>query len=68
VKEALAFGSIASGERDAVEKFFGDKVICSDCGATLDTYADKCSAPLDVPCLGFLAIEGFRLHVRRIAA
>lgn len=32
-------------------------VICTRCGATLDTYADKCSADLSDPCPGFMSIE-----------
>lgn len=32
-------------------------VICGRCGATLDTYADKCSADLDDACPGFMTIE-----------
>jgi hypothetical protein len=31
--------------------------ICHRCGATLATYADKCSADLSDACPGFLAIE-----------
>jgi len=37
----------------------GDEVICP-CGATLETYADRCSAGLADPCPGFLVIEGIR--------
>lgn len=43
-----------------VEERLGDKVICGQCGATLATYADNCSAPLDVRCPGFEAIEEAR--------
>jgi hypothetical protein len=32
-------------------------VICGRCGATLETYNDQCTAALDDPCPGFLAIE-----------
>ena len=39
------------------KKTFEEKVICSDCGATLGTYADACKADLDEPCPGYLAIE-----------
>lgn len=34
-----------------------DGVICAQCGATLQTYGDKCSAALDVRCPGFEVIE-----------
>ena len=33
--------------------FFGDRKICDQCGATISTYGDKCSAPLDQRCQGF---------------
>jgi hypothetical protein len=39
------------------EAILGDSVICEQCGATMATYADKCSADLDVACPGFVAIE-----------
>jgi hypothetical protein len=39
------------------EAVLGDAVICDRCGATMATYADDCSAPLDEACPGFLAIE-----------
>lgn len=32
-------------------------VICTRCGATLDTYADSCTADLDDACPGFVTIE-----------
>lgn len=32
-------------------------VICARCGATLETYAQKCFADLSDPCDGFMAIE-----------
>ena len=44
-------------ERAFVERTFGAEVICSDCGATLGTFADACKADLDEPCPGYLAIE-----------
>ncbi len=43
--------------RAYVEASLGEAVICSQCGAALATYADKCSARLDERCEGFLAIE-----------
>ena len=44
-------------ERAHVERSLRDSVICKDCGATLGTYADACTADLDDPCPGYLAIE-----------
>ncbi len=40
-------------------------VICKDCGCTVDTYGDKCTAPLDVECLGFKAVEAAISKVAR---
>ena len=37
-----------------------ERVICDLCGATLATYADKCSVRLDVQCPGFATIEQAR--------
>lgn len=34
-----------------------DTVICGQCGATLATFDEKCSADLDVVCDGFVCIE-----------
>lgn len=43
---------------EKVEAALGDgRVICDRCGATLETYADKCTADLDARCPGFEAIE-----------
>jgi hypothetical protein len=67
MKQALDFGDVEETERGKIERFCGDEVICSRCGANLNSYADKCSAPLDDPCFGFLVIEGLRLHFRRAA-
>lgn len=39
------------------ESALAGKVICARCGATLETYSDRCSAMLDDPCPGFMAIE-----------
>lgn len=39
------------------EAVLGRSVICDRCGATLATYADRCSARLDDACPGFIAIE-----------
>lgn len=40
-----------------VEERFGDRSICSRCGATLATFADACTADLDDACPGFLAVD-----------
>ena len=45
-------------ERKVVSEALGDKVICRTCQATLDTFDEKCVAPLDKWCAGFDAIEG----------
>ena len=42
-----------------------DNVICEDCGATLNTYADKCFAPLGFDCHGFKAIEAAAIRAAR---
>jgi ribosomal protein L40E len=39
--------------------YFGDREICSQCGATISDYADKCSALLDVRCEGFETYEDY---------
>lgn len=44
-------------ERRHVERMCGASPICNDCSATLATFADACTADLDVPCQGYLAIE-----------
>ena len=44
-------------ERAFVERSLGDSVICRECGATLKTFADMCTAGLQEACPGFLAIE-----------
>jgi len=33
--------------------YFGDRQICDRCDATVSSYGDKCSAPLDERCQGF---------------
>lgn len=41
-----------------VEAALGDgRAICDRCGATLESYADICSANFDEACPGFVAIE-----------
>ena len=49
-------------EKAFVEKHLGDKVICTQCQATLASYQTRCSVPLNEPCEGFLAIEGSRKY------
>ena len=41
----------------AVETRLGTSVICQRCNATLETYANSCTADLADPCPGFIAIE-----------
>lgn len=36
------------------------RVICAACGATLGTFAEGCTADLDVACEGFQRIEAAR--------
>jgi ribosomal protein L40E len=48
-----------------VEAALGNKVICNRCGATLETYGDKCSADLAEACEGFRAIEEVRMPLVR---
>ncbi len=39
------------------ETILGNRVICERCGATMQTYADACTADLGDACPGFVAIE-----------
>jgi hypothetical protein len=64
---ALDFGPLKKIEADRVEAYLGSAIICSRCGATINTYPDKCDVPIPTPCPGFLLIEGVRLHIRRKA-
>ncbi len=43
-----------------VEEQLGDSEICSRCSATFATMPDKCNAPLDDQCPGFLRIDEVR--------
>ena len=43
--------------RLSVEAALAGKVICDRCGATLETYAEACTAELSERCPGFEAIE-----------
>lgn len=45
-------------QRQIVEEKLGDgSVICDRCGATFAAYSDQCTAALDDPCPGFIAVE-----------
>lgn len=48
-----------------VQEALGDEVICSRCGATLETYADKCNVDLATRCAGFERIEEVRNPIVR---
>ena len=48
----------------ALQERYGDGEICTRCHATLATYQDACSAPLEEPCPGFQAIEDALRDVR----
>ena len=48
-----------------IESHLGHTIICDRCGATLYTYADKCSASLSDACPGFEAIEKARTLFNR---
>lgn len=54
-------------EIERVTADLGDKVICDRCGCNLDTFADKCSAPLDEPCPGFMAIDEAKKRAHQFA-
>lgn len=49
------------------EQKLGKGVICDQCGATLDTFAEDCDAELDDPCPGFKAIEEVKAEFYRRA-
>lgn len=46
--------------------YFGDRQICDQCGATVSTYGDKCSARLDVRCGGFETYERMLSTVQEV--
>ena len=48
-----------------VEATLGRDVICDQCGATLDTFAEVCTADLDDACPGFRLIEATRQAAAR---
>lgn len=41
----------------AVTEELAENTICSQCGAKLSTYDELCTAPLDIECDGFRAVE-----------
>lgn len=53
----MKFSQRLQDERLFVETSLGESVICRDCGATLKTFADTCTAGLQEMCLGYLEIE-----------
>lgn len=56
--------ALAAGRKANIIDYFGDRHICDRCGASISSYSDKCSAPLDDPCEGFLAIEDMLTQVK----
>lgn len=44
-------------ERAFVKRSLADSIICKRCETTLETFADVCTADLQDPCPGYLAIE-----------
>jgi len=52
-------------ERVFIDAKFGANSICDRCGATLDTFADACSADLDDACPGFLAIDNAKAEFNK---
>lgn len=46
--------------------YFGDRQICTRCGATVTSYGDKCSAALDDPCEGFQIYEQMLATVAKV--
>jgi ribosomal protein L40E len=48
-----------------VRQRIGEGVICTLCGATLSTYADKCSVDLAVRCPGFNAIDLVQMRAEK---
>ena len=47
---------------EAVEQRLGGRPICDRCGATIQTYAEVCTADIDLRCPGFEAIEEAIAH------
>jgi ribosomal protein L40E len=53
-------------EREFIENAIHQEVICDRCGATLETYADVCTAQLNERCPGFVLIENTLNEIRAI--
>lgn len=53
-------------EQAYVQGYLRDSLICSDCSATLTTFAEACTADLDDPCPGYLAIERARTEFAKL--
>lgn len=47
-------------QREYVQNKLADSIICQRCGATKDTFADRCAAGLSESCDGFETIEAAR--------
>jgi predicted amidophosphoribosyltransferase len=41
----------------------GEETICSDCGATYETYEDRCTADLAVACPGFNRVDEVQVPI-----
>lgn len=65
MKPELDFGQMDEVEASAVKALLAGRIICG-CGADTSTYHEQCGG--DLPCPGFLCVEGARLHLRRRAA
>lgn len=53
-------------ERRHVEATLKGLVICERCGATIDTFADVCTADLSDLCPGFNAIDAAKSEYQRM--
>jgi len=58
-------GRLGTAINHAVEAELKQSVICARCGATLQTFADKCTAVLADICPGFERIEEVRQPIMR---
>lgn len=54
-------------ERAYVEQALRGAVICDNCGATCETFAERCTAGLSFLCPGFVAIETAKEEFRKAA-
>ncbi|WP_439392366.1 hypothetical protein ACRQ5Q_22485 [Bradyrhizobium sp. PMVTL-01] len=48
-----------------VRERLGGRVICTRCGATFSTYADKCDVDLDVRCPGFNVVDRVQMQAEK---